>query len=154
MSDNKSFFNHSLVINKPASVVFKALTDAHELTHWFPSRAESDPRKGGKFMLAWDFTDAAQNGSQNGEYVEFEPNTKVSYTWMAESGPTLVSIQLSEADGETTLALDHASAQAGMDDKKLHEGHANQWMFFLMNLKGYLEAGMDMRKEKLNQVTH
>jgi hypothetical protein len=61
---------------------------------------------------------------------------------------------LSESGGETTLDLDHAAAQAGMDEKKLHEGHANQWMFFLMNLKGYLAAGMDMRKEKLNQVTY
>lgn len=151
---NNSFFKHSLVINKPAEVVFKALTDAHELTHWFPSRAESDPRKGGKFMLAWDFNEASQNGSQNGEYVDFEPNKALSYTWQAETGPTLVSIKLSESNGETTLELDHASTQAGMDEKKLHEGHANQWMFFLMNLKGYLEAGMDMRQEKLNQITH
>lgn len=80
MFTNKSFFKHSLAISKPASVVFKALTDAHELTRWFPSRAESDPRKGGKLTLAWEFTDAAQNGSQNGEYLEIVPGSAVSNT--------------------------------------------------------------------------
>jgi|GEM_PF-5453433 len=52
-----------------------------------------------------------------------------------------------------TVELDHASLQEGADQEKLHEDHANQWGFFLMNLKGYLEAAMDLRKEKLNMIT-
>ena len=122
--------------------------------HWFPSRAESDPRPGGKLKLFWDFTEASQNGSQDGEYVEVIPNEKLSYTWKADSVPTLVTFILSEANGETHVDLDHSTAQDGADEKKLRDDHANQWGFFLMNLKGYLEAGMDLRKEKLNQITN
>ena len=33
------------------------------------------------------------------------------------------------------------------DEKKLHDDHVNQWQFFLMNLKRYLEAGMDLEAE-------
>jgi len=37
------------------------------------------------------------------------------------------------------------------DHKKLHNMHAKHWGFFLMNLKGYLEPGMDLRQEKLTK---
>jgi len=153
MSNKNSFVKQTVVIKSPQEVVFKALTNADELMRWFPTRVESDPRPGGKFNFAWEFANASENGSQAGEYVEVVPNRMLSYTWQADTIPTLVSIQLSEANGETTLDLDHASLQEGVDGDKLHEMHANQWGFFLMNLKGYLEAGLDMRKEKLNQIT-
>jgi hypothetical protein len=52
-----------------------------------------------------------------------------------------------------TVDLEHSTSHADADEKKLHDDHANHWGFFIMNLKGYLEAGMDMRAEKLNQVT-
>ena len=152
MSKNKSFINQSISIKEPREAVFKALTQAEELMRWFPSRAESDPRPGGKLKLSWDFTDASQNGTQDGEYVEVIPNEKLSYTWTADAIPTLVTFILSEANGETTIDLDHSTSQDGADEKKLRDDHANQWGFFLMNLKGYLEAGLDLRKEKLNQM--
>ncbi len=85
--------------------------------------------------------------------MDIVANKKLSYTWTADSVPTLVSFDLSEANGETTLELEHSTTQKDADEKKLYDDHANQWGFFLMNLKGYLEAGMDLRKEKLNQVT-
>lgn len=153
MSNNKSFIIQSVVVNKPKSVVFKALTDANELTRWFPTRAESDPRAGRKIKLFWGFTDASQNGSQDGEYVEVIADEKFSYTWTADAIPTLVTFTLSEANGETTVDLEHSTTYEGADEKKLQDDHANQWGFFLMNLKGYLEAGGDMRSEKLNQIT-
>ena len=153
MSNNHSFIKQTVVIKSSQENVFKALTKADELVRWFPSRAESDPRPGGKFKLFWDFVDTSQNGSQEGEYVDIVANKKLSYTWTADSVPTLVSFDLSEANGETTLELEHSTTQKDADEKKLYDDHANQWGFFLMNLKGYLEAGMDLRKEKLNQVT-
>lgn len=91
MSDTIVFFKHSLSIAKPKESVFKALTQANELVRWFPSRAESDPKAGGDFKLFWDFAEASQNGSQEGKYVEFVANEKVSYTWLVTEGavPTL-----------------------------------------------------------------
>ena len=153
MSSNKSFIKQSVVVNKSREAVFKALTQADELVRWFPTRAESDPRAGGKIKLFWEFNDASQNGSQEGEYVEVVENEKFSYTWTADNISTLVSFSLSESNGETTVDLEHSTSHEGADEKKLHDDHANQWGFFLMNLKGYLEAGADLRAEKLSQVT-
>ena len=153
MSNNNSFIKQSVVVKSSREIVFKALTQADELVRWFPTRAESDPRAGGKIKLFWEFTDASQNGSQDGEYVEVVPNEKLSYTWMADSIPTLVTFTLSESNGETTVDLEHSTSHEGADEKKLHDDHANQWGFFMMNLKSYLEAGADLRAEKLNQIT-
>ena len=155
MSNNHSFIHQTVTIKSSPEAVFKALTQADELMRWFPTRAESDPRPGGKFKFTWEFANANENGSQQGEYVEVLPNRKLSYTWTAESIPaipTLVTFKLTEAGGETIVELDHASMQEGADQEKLHEMHANQWGFFMMNLKSYLETGMDLRKEKLNQI--
>jgi uncharacterized protein YndB with AHSA1/START domain len=152
MSNNHSFVQQTVTIKSAPEVVFKALTQADELMRWFPTRVESDPRPGGKFKFTWEFANANENGSQQGEYVEVVPNRKLSYTWTAESIPTLVTFNLTDANGETTVELDHSSTQAGADHEKLHDMHANQWGFFMMNLKSYLEAGMDLRKEKLNQI--
>lgn len=156
MSKKISFFKHTITVKKPKDVVFRALTHADELIRWFPSRAESDVKPGGNIKLFWDFTDSSQNGSQDGKYVEVVPAEKVSYTWFVYDGavPTLVTFLLSETNGETSLDVEHSTTHEGADEKKLHDGHANQWEFFLMNLKGYLEAEMDMRKEKLNQITN
>jgi uncharacterized protein YndB with AHSA1/START domain len=134
-------------------VVFRALTEADELTRWFPTRAESDPRPGGKLKLFWEFMDASQNGSQDNQFLDVIQDEKLSYSWAADSVATLVTFVLSEADGETTVVMDHSTAVDGADSKKLHDDHANQWGFFLMNLKGFLEAGADLRQEKLNQIT-
>jgi uncharacterized protein YndB with AHSA1/START domain len=153
MSKHNSFIKQSVTIKSPRNRVFNALTQADELMRWFPTRSESDPRSGGKFKLTWEFENANENGSQEGEYVEVIPNEKVSYTWRADSVPTLVTFQLNEVNGETIVELNHSTDQDGADEKKLQEDHANQWGFFLMNLKGYLEAGVDLRSEKLNQIT-
>lgn len=152
MSDDDRFVHQTVTIKSSPEAVFNALTRADELTRWFPTRAESDPRPGGSFNYTWEFTDASQNGSQQGQYLEFAPNNRLSYTWTADSILTLVTFDLTESDGETTVELDHSSMQPGADQEKLHEMHANQWEFFLMNLKSYLETGTDLRQEKLNQV--
>ena len=153
MSKHNSFIKQSVTIKSPRKQVFNALTQADELMRWVPTRSESDPQPGGKIILAWEFENASDNGSQEGKYVEVVQNEKVSYTWDAGSVPTLVTFNLEEANGETSVELDHSTEQDDADEKKLQEDHANQWGFFLMNLKGYLEDGIDLRNQKLNQIT-
>jgi uncharacterized protein YndB with AHSA1/START domain len=38
----------SIVIDATPEVVFKAITDPNELTHWFPDQAILEPKVGGK----------------------------------------------------------------------------------------------------------
>jgi uncharacterized protein YndB with AHSA1/START domain len=154
MSDN-SFLKQYIRIERAQPIVFKAITQAEELRHWFPSRVESDPRVGGKLMLTFEFAEASQNGTLNEKYLEVLPNESVSYTWGAGPAaiPTVVTFNLSEAGGITTLELDHSRVQADADKAMLNEWHANNWTFYLTNLKGYLEKGTDQRKNMLHQVT-
>jgi len=153
MTKHMSFVTESVSIKKPRAAVFAALSQADQLVRWFPTRAEADPRPGGRIMLAFDFMDASQNGKQDGMFIDVVPNERLSYTWPADSVPTTVAFALSEDGGETRVSLDHWTDQEGADEKKLHDHHADQWKFFMMNLKGYLEAGIDARAEKLSQMT-
>jgi uncharacterized protein YndB with AHSA1/START domain len=154
MTDN-SFLKQYVKIERAQAIVFAALTRAPELQHWFPSRAESDPRVGGKIMLTFEFAEVSQNGTLNEKYLEVIPNEKVSYTWGAGPAaiPTIVTFYLKEEGGATTLELDHSRVQADADKAMLNEWHANNWTFYLTNLKGYLEKGTDQRKNMLHQVT-
>ncbi|MBK8268550.1 MAG: SRPBCC domain-containing protein [Planctomycetes bacterium] len=44
---------NSVLILAPADVVWKALTDAHELTQWFPLEARVKPGEGGTIWMSW-----------------------------------------------------------------------------------------------------
>ena len=43
----------SIVINASLEVVFKAITDPEELTHWFPDQAILEPMVGGKMRFSF-----------------------------------------------------------------------------------------------------
>lgn len=51
----------TLVIDAPAAAVWKALTDAMELTRWFPMRARVTPGPGGAIHMHWDETYDAES---------------------------------------------------------------------------------------------
>ena len=154
MSVDINTIEQSVTVEAPADVVFGALTDAEQLTRWFPSKVESDARTGGKFIYSWEFSDAAQNGSQQGEYLEVVPNQKVSYTWQAGETPTTVDVTLREADGATEVNLVHSGFGTGEGSAQLREMHDGPWSFYMANLKAYLEQGADLRSEQINQVTY
>ena len=46
--------------------VFRALTDADELSRWWTTTAESDPRTGGTFSYGFEFEDAVRNHVHRG----------------------------------------------------------------------------------------
>jgi uncharacterized protein YndB with AHSA1/START domain len=47
-------FEMSIELDAPVETVWKVLTDAEELTKWFPTNAAVDPRPGGAFTISWD----------------------------------------------------------------------------------------------------
>ena len=156
MTGNNNAISESVTIKAKRPQVFKALTEAAELARWFPTRVQSDPKAGGKFKFEWDFNAAEQNGSQTGTYTDIVPNSKIAYAWEAGHDPvvpTMVTFELADADGGTTVHLRHAGFGAGPEGDKLREMHAGPWSFYLANLKGYLEAGTDQRAAALGQKT-
>jgi uncharacterized protein YndB with AHSA1/START domain len=150
-----SDIDQTLYVNASREAVFKALTSATELSRWFPSKVESDPRPGGKLKLIWEFTAAEENGSQEVKYLEVIPGEKVSYEWKAgpTAVPTIVTFELSGPPHQTTVRLVHSGWPNGAEGEQLRAGHVPQWSFFLGNLKSFLESGIDERAAKLKQKT-
>jgi uncharacterized protein YndB with AHSA1/START domain len=58
----------SITIHAPRSEVFRALTEPARLERWMATSAESEPRTGGRFRYSFEFDDASQNNTQEGEY--------------------------------------------------------------------------------------
>jgi uncharacterized protein YndB with AHSA1/START domain len=154
MSVDTNTIEQAVTVEAPADVVFGALTDAEQLARWFPTKVESDARTGGKFVYSWEFANAEQNGSQQGEYLEVVANQRVSYTWQAGEVPTTVDVTLKEAAGATEVRLVHSGFGTGGGGAQLREMHDGPWSFYMANRKSYLEQGADHRSEAISQITY
>jgi uncharacterized protein YndB with AHSA1/START domain len=131
--------------------VFRALTDADELTRWFASSAESDARTGGDFVLRFEFDDESKNHTYAGQYDEIVPMERVRYPWNGRFGDTTVEFVLRPADGGTELTLIHSGwTEAAEEARQMHE---QGWAFFLDNLERYLTGGEDQRDPAMQMRT-
>ena len=125
--------------------VFRALTDADELSRWWTTTAESDPRTGGTFSYGFGFEDAARNHTYAGNYHEVSPGEFVSYPWQGALGETTVDVRLRPAGSGTELTLVHRGWGEGADWDEAVSLHQQGWGFFLDNLVAYLDGGEDLR---------
>jgi uncharacterized protein YndB with AHSA1/START domain len=85
--------------------------------------AEIDPRVGGRFRIVM----AHGRGDTDhwGEYLEIEPPSRLSFTWIsANTGnlPSIVTIDLHEKDGGTEVVLTHRRLPPGKV-----ESHRKGW---------------------------
>lgn len=144
----------STEIHASPEAVFNALVDADELVRWFPSRAESDPRRGGGFEYAYEFEqDPSRDHSYGGQYRDVTPNERVSYPWNGKLGTTEVEFRLEPANGGTRVTLAHSGWGTGAEWDESLEMHRQGWGFFLGNLKAYLEGGADQRGGAMGMKT-
>jgi uncharacterized protein YndB with AHSA1/START domain len=157
MTDENYDYENSVLVLAAPQTVFEALTAASRLPRWFVSRAETDPRAGGAFTLAWEFADASQNGQQQGRFAEVIPGQKVSYPWQASPAPaplTLVTFTLAPEGAGTRVRLTHTGFGVGEAGRTAMGHHSGPWDFYLANLKSYLETGVDNRAAMLKQTTY
>ncbi len=104
----------SILVDAPASVIFKALTDEKELVQWMPRSAKMDARVGGEYEF--NFYQAAKNleTTARGKIVELVPDKKLVYTFASSreapgSPPSLLTWTLEEGlDGKTLVTLVHS----------------------------------------------
>ena len=66
----------STVIPATPARVFKALTDAKQLSRWLAERVESDPRPGGQIVIDYDLH------KKRGEYRRLIPGVEVGIRWI------------------------------------------------------------------------
>jgi uncharacterized protein YndB with AHSA1/START domain len=141
----------TIVIDAPADIVFKAITDPAELTNWFPDHAILEPRVGGKIRLSFykeKSTELERDHLQEGTIKEFIPGKKVSYTWQFKDTPelteTIVTWELEEiGDKKTRVVLNH-SGFTGKEIGKLSSAEFdNGWTYFLDRLEKYCKTNKE-----------
>jgi uncharacterized protein YndB with AHSA1/START domain len=136
--------------------VFRALTDRDELSRWWTTRAESDPRPGGAFDYRFEFeepTEQREDHSYTGAYHDVVENERVAYPWHGRLGETKVEVTLRPSGDGTTLRLVHSGWGEGGEWPAAVKMHEEGWGFFLENLKTYLERGEDRRGAAMGMKT-
>lgn len=134
-----------LELDAPIEAVWRALTDADELSNWFPLEAEIRPGVGGSIQMSWD-----GEGQECG-IDAWEPERFLRTTWPgAHQGdpaePVMVEYHLAGREGSTSLRLVHTgfSADAEWDDE--FDSHRRGWSFELRSLQHYLRHHRGTRR--------
>jgi uncharacterized protein YndB with AHSA1/START domain len=126
---------HRVVLDAPASEVYRHLTTAEGLIRWMAVDAIAEPVPGGR--LQWTHENGA---TMIGRFLEVEPPRRlvIAYGWQGDlmgvpPESTRVEIVLEETEGKTTLTLIHSAIPLeALDD------HRRGWSFFMDRLRGTL----------------
>lgn len=136
---DSTFVDLEIVIEASRNVVFDYLTVPAKVMSWLGVRGEVEPRPGGRFRVHM----SNDNDIAAGEYVEVTRPTTVSWTWGWEGsdevppGSTLVTFELSEAAGATTVRLTHS----GLPDAESAKNHDLGWKHFFPQLAAVVGRG-------------
>ena len=158
--ENTRTIETEVTIEAKPEQVWKALTDADELTRWFPLEAGVEPGAGGKILLSW-----GSNMEGFSRIRVWEPNRHLQTTWMeptermkesardAPPGSTaeivsgggwpsdklIVDYFLESRGGKTVLRLVHSGFSADAKWDSEFDSHRRGWNFELRSLRHYLE---------------
>ncbi len=133
----------------PVEAVWKALTDAEELTRWFPLKARATPGVGGSLWFSWG---PPWEGESRIEI--WEPNRHLrtrdfvgSEAALAEEGAksgqaapaVYVDYYLETRAGKTVLRLVHSGFGSGSDwSDELYDATRRGWGYELRSLRHYM----------------
>ena len=130
-------------INAPVEAVWKALTEAEEITRWFAPEARVQPGVGGHIWMSWG---APWEGENKIEI--WEPNRHLRTTWPfappqaegeAAPVPLTVDYYLESRGGKTVLRLVHSGFGYGAGWDEEFDGVRRGWGYELRSLRFYLE---------------
>ena len=160
--DDSQQLTAEIELEAPLDAVWKALTEAEEITRWFSLQAETTPGVGGSLDLSWD-----GQWESSLEIRKWEPNRhlQVSWPWVPEENapneqrndarsPVLVDYWIeAQSGGGTTLRLVHSGFPVGDDWDDIFDGTRRGWSYELQSLKQYLEhhLGKNRRVARLNR---
>jgi uncharacterized protein YndB with AHSA1/START domain len=137
-----------IAIAAPPEAVWRALTEAEELTNWFPTQAGVEPGEGGKIWLAWE---EQFRWDLNIEAWESGRHLRTTYTQEAPRAPDEASetatrplkiamdFYLEPRRGGTIVRVVHSGfgPEATWDNE--YYGVLRGWRYELRSLQHYLE---------------
>lgn len=164
MNYNWTKFKKEVYIEAPLEDVFNAWAVPSEIIKWFIAEATytqsgGDERSSNESVGRGDsyYWNWHQDLEASGQVHEVVPNERMRFTF-GKNAPesdedVLVEVSVSaEGDGYTKLSL----LQSNMPDTPYgHRYHLScnlGWSFFMTNLKGWLEHGVDLREKNPNRV--
>lgn len=132
-------FTEKIEIAVPIEKAYRAWTDDAEITKWFVNQAVIEQKKGGRFFMAF------LTGVQAEEKVlGIRKNRYFCFSFGPDGEAVEVSFKKTKTGCECHL---HQFGMKKTEKSKVqwHMGCRNGWVFFLTNLKAYLEYGIDLR---------
>jgi uncharacterized protein YndB with AHSA1/START domain len=137
---NTEEIRKSVIINASPEIVFRALTDETELTHWFSNeKAVLESQVGGAWMLKNCRSYTGEIHTMRGKVLEIIQDKKVSYTWNVDDYPdipeTIVTWMIEPLDGgsRSEIMLVHSDLANDFDDAD------RNWSYFIGRLAEYCE---------------
>lgn len=115
--------------------VWRAWTDATELTQWFGRSAHVELRAGGPYEILFLMdNEPGRQGGEGNQIQSYEPNRYLAFTWNAppQFGPlrderTWVRIELDDVDDGTQVTLTHFGWRTGQDWEAVHDYFDAAW---------------------------
>jgi uncharacterized protein YndB with AHSA1/START domain len=134
----------TMAIDSSSSVIFRAITEANELTKWFPDHVIFEPKIGGKVRFSFhkEKNKMDRDYIVEGSIIEFIPNKKISYTWQHKDIPqfpeTIVSWELEEIEqNKTRVELVHSGFTGKEPENLSSKGHDEGWTHVMNELSKY-----------------
>lgn len=141
-------FEMSIEIDAPTDAVWSALTEAEELTRWFPLEARVIPGEGGSMYWGW-----GEGWSGESKITVWEPDRRLKLVETrqgfdadgkpldqpGENRDLVVEVTLEAHGNSTRLRLVHSGFGHGADWDDELEGVSTGWQCELRNLKQYVE---------------
>ena len=113
-----------------AQRVFEAWTRPELMNQWMaPDPAmkcdvRAEARAGGEYAVDMHTADGVRTAS--GKYVEYDPYSRLAMSWSwdnSATADTLITIDLTEEDGVTTMSFTHSKFQ----DSSARDAHNEGW---------------------------
>ncbi len=134
-----------VLIQASPSVIYRALTEAKEISQWFCDRAVCEPRVGGELKAFWRLGKSGQGQRGRAVFLSLVPESQVVLDWIDEGGgecvkngqhTTTYSIKLKRGTSEVTL-LDSGPA---LEDEDAFALLDQGWIGVLRDLKDHCES--------------
>jgi uncharacterized protein YndB with AHSA1/START domain len=127
-------------IDSPVDLVWNCWTDPkhilgwnHASEDWHTTRAENDPRTGGRFLSRMEAKDGSFGFDFTGQYSLVEKHSKI--VTLLDDGRNVVTVF--ESTGDKTIVTESFEAE----DENTVDLQRSGWQSILDNFKKYVEAG-------------
>lgn len=127
--------SREITLDVPSPAVWRALTEAGELTRWFPEYARVTPGPNGSIWMKWEGTYEAESPVE-----AWEPERHLRMVFPIHGTMRLATdYHLESAGGRTVLRVVTSGFGEGTDWNEWFDGVSTGWDFELRSLQHYLE---------------